>query len=241
MAEVEEQMKRRKTNASKVTRTINELLNAVKIVAAKDELIEKIEHVKSAIGSLGEVHDSIINLIPDEDKALVEEQFKWYNDYDLKATLAIKEARNLIESFHPTQKKQLTAQLDPHVKLAKLEIPKFASDYRNYLKWKSQFERYTRHCDDEVKYDYLYTNTQGAAHRIVTGTQKYQDAIFKLKEFGDVNYTLKLLIDDIRALNLVKKGDHSSFINLSHEVNKFKDRLEDLGKSKEVLNFRRFP
>ena len=167
----------------------------------------------------------------------VDTQMKWYEDYDQRSCKAIKEARDAIKLREQAVNTGSRPIAQPHVKLAKLEMQYFSSDYRNYLKWKSQFERYTKHCDDEVKYDYLYNYTKGNAHRIVTGTQKYSDAMLKLdKEFRDVNYILKLLIDDIRALNVVRKGDTVSFVNLSHEINKFRDRLTDMGKANEVEN-----
>ena len=62
-----------------------------------------------------------------------------------------------------------------------------------------------------MKYDYLYNYTKGGAHKIVSNTQMYTEAMLKLdKEFGDDNFILKLLIDDIRSLNDVKRGDYAS-------------------------------
>ena len=202
---MEEARKTRKTKASKLTRTINELLNAVSTRSANIELEEKIKNVKLAMNDVAIVNDEIIGLIPDDDKDTLEQQNRWYNDYDNRALMAIREARNLLED-KPDNRMS-------HIKLAKLEIPNFSGDYRNYMKWKSQFQRYTKQCDEEVKYDYLYRHSKGNAHKIVNGSQTYADAIAKLdKEFGDVNYTLKLLVDDIRAVNVVRRGDHLSFI-----------------------------
>ena len=47
---------------------------------------------------------------------------------------------------------------------------------------------------------------------------------------------MKLLIDDIRRLSIVRKGDYKAFENLSREVNGFRRRLHLMGKEDEVEN-----
>ena len=74
---MEEARKTRKTKASKLTRTINELLNAVSTRSANIELEEKIKNVKLAMNDVAIVNDEIIGLIPDDDKDTLEQQNRW--------------------------------------------------------------------------------------------------------------------------------------------------------------------
>ena len=85
----------------------------------KPEILEKIEKVKTTMDELGGIHDEIIDLLADEDAGAIEEQNKWYKEYDKKTSLAIKEARNAIEQREPTP--AIARPLaQAHVKLAKL-------------------------------------------------------------------------------------------------------------------------
>lgn len=45
---------------------------------------------------------------------------------------------------------------------------------------------------------------------------------------------MKLLIDDIRKLDIVKKGDLKVFVNLSQEINSFQSCFRLMGKESEV-------
>ena len=73
---MEELIKNRKTKAAKLTRVINELLNAVSTKSAIVELEEKISNVKIAMGDVASINDQIIDSLPDEDIEALERQYK---------------------------------------------------------------------------------------------------------------------------------------------------------------------
>ena len=147
--------------------------------------------------------------------------------------MAINEARKMINE--KTSKESNLRLMQPKIK--KLEVPMFYSDHRYYHKWKEQFERYTKELDDEARYDYMFAYTKGEAHEIIRNKRSYKDAIKGLdKEFGNETFIMKLLIEDIRAMPGVKKGDYKSFEKLACEVNGFKDRLLLLGKDADIDN-----
>ena len=150
-----EDIKKRRANiAKKVTRRINELLNGVKNVIEKEDIVEKINNVKYAVEELGVVQDELIGSIDDD--ANVDEETEWYDGYDVKANLAIKEGRRYLVC-----KETSVAALKQPIKLQKLEIPKFHSDTKSYFRWKEKFERFTAHFDLDSKYDYLFASTMG--------------------------------------------------------------------------------
>ena len=68
-----------------------------------------------------------------------------------------------------------------YVKLQKLEIPKYKSYPKNFHKWKGMFERYTKECGDEAKYDYLLAATEGEAQRYVENRSNFGEAMVKLE------------------------------------------------------------
>ena len=49
------------------------------------------------------------------------------------------------------------------------------------------------------------------------------------KEFGNKHVLMSLLIDDIKSLPVVRKGDFKAFERLSYEANAFRDRLWEMG------------
>ena len=74
----------------------------------------------------------------------------------------------------------------PQFKLKKIEMPTFNSDHRTYYKWKEQFDRYTQHLDDDMKYDYLLSYVKGDAHRLIQNKRTFHDAEQCLeKEYGN--------------------------------------------------------
>ena len=151
----------------------------------------------------------------------------------MKVILTITAAREYLDT---------DAQTSPiapstYVKIQKLKIPLFESHPRKYLKWKETFERYTVNLSDEVKYDYLVESTKGDAHNYVSNTSNYRDAIAKLdKQYGNKNLIMTLLIDDVRSLPPVRKGDFKGFEKLAYETNKFRNRLLEMGHEAEVEN-----
>ena len=121
---------KRRTNIAEVgTRRINELLNGVKNVIEKEDRVEKINKVKYAVEELGVVQDELIGIIDDD--ATVAEETEWYDGYDVKANLAIKDGRRYL-----VYKEASAAALKQPIKLQKLEIPKFHSDTKTFFRWK---------------------------------------------------------------------------------------------------------
>ena len=55
-------------------------------------------------------------------------------------------------------------------------------------------------------------------------------------QFGDKHFILKLLLEDIKSIPLVKSGDFIGFEKLSFRVNNFRDRLIEMGLINEVEN-----
>ena len=55
----------------------------------------------------------------------------------------------------------------------------------------------------------------------------------KLEEkYGNIHVITGILVDDIRSLRVVRKGDFNAFEALSNKVNEFHDRLQLMGKKK---------
>ena len=232
---MEDAKKHRTSKARIVTRRMNEVLNGIKSISLPGELNEKIHTLKNTMEELGKLQDEVILLIDESDQTTLETEENWYYEYDRKVNTAIKQGMIYIKDN--TKPPDVNPVTQSYVKLRKLEVPSFSSDRRNYLKWKVQFKRYTKHLDVETKYDYLFNYTKGDAHLIVCSKQNYPDAIGNLdKEFGNTHLIMKLLIDDIRNLHVVKKGDHKTFEILSREVNGFRDRLNLMSKEAEVEN-----
>ena len=224
-------IKKRRTNiAKKVTRRINELLNGVKNVIEKEDIVDKINNEKYAVVELGVVQDELIGSIDDD--ANVDEQTEWYDGFDVKANLAIKEDRRYL-----VYKETSVAALKQPIKLQKLEIPKFHSDTKSFFRWKEKFERYTAHLDPDSKYDYLFTSTTGDAYHYVENKNNYKEAMEKLEDYyGNVHTILGILIDEIKALPIVRNRDFKSFVILSFHVNDFHDRLKLMGLTNQADN-----
>ena len=168
---MEECKKTRTLKARKLTRRTNELLNALKIDAVKSDIEEKIRTLKFEIDELGTAQDALLSLVDANDKESVEREEKWYYDYDVKTNLVIKEASmHILNKFAPSDIRH-----PPYVRLKKSEIPKFDSNPKTFYKWKSIFERYTKECDEESKYEYLLTSTVGESFRYVENRMQCQN------------------------------------------------------------------
>ena len=88
-----------------------------------------------------------------------------------------------------------------------------------------------------MKYDYLLNYTSGDSHKLIQNKRTFVDAEQCLeREYGNTNYVMKLLIDDIRKLKIVKKNDFKAFEGLSRGANNFMDRLDLMGKSGDAEN-----
>ena len=123
------------------------------------------------------------------------------------------------------------------VKLKKLDVPKFNGDPRSFYKWKNIYERYTKNLSNEMKYDYLLASTEGEAKRYVENRLTYEAAIQKLEEkFGNIHMIMGILIDEIKSLPIVRKGDFRTFEQLSLRVNDFHDRLILMGRVDDAEN-----
>ena len=238
MATVEDAKKKRAGKARVVTRRVNEVLNALKSKLQEDEIVDKINNLKYAIGELGNLHDDVITIIEEAaapaDKApLLQTEDTWYNNYDKKVNLAIKEAREHIDLL----KEAADAKKKMPVKIKKLDVPKFKSEPKSYYKWKETFLRYTNGFDNEVRYDYLFSHTEGEAHTYVANRRTFQEAIDKLDEkFGNVHEIIGMLVDEVKSVPAVRRGDFVAFEKVSMLVNDFHDKLVLMGKDKEVEN-----
>lgn len=87
--------------------------------------------------------------------------------------LVIKEARGYIDELKEPEKAKKTTS----IKVKKLDVPKFDSDPKSYYKWKETFLRYTKEFEDEARYDYLFSHTEGEAHSYVANRCTFYEAI----------------------------------------------------------------
>ena len=56
-----------------------------------------------------------------------------------------------------------------------------------------------------MRYDYMINYTKGDANKMIKNKIDYEEAESCLeKEYGNVSYIMKLLIDDIRSMGLVR-------------------------------------
>ena len=125
----------------------------------------------------------------------------------------------------------------PPIKFKKLEIPKFNSDPKNFFKWKEKFERFTGHLDANSKYDYLFASTMGLAHHYVANKSDYNEAMERLIEkYGNVHMIMGILLEEIKAIPVVRKGDFRAFEQLTFKINDFSDRLKLMGLANEADN-----
>ena len=92
--------------------------------------------------------------------------------------VTIKDAREYLKIETETERMRKNSC----VKLKRLEVPKFKGDPKQFYKWKSIFDRYTKECDDNGKYDYLLEATEGESRRYVETRNTYDDAMEKLKQ-----------------------------------------------------------
>ena len=221
-----------------VTRRINELSNAVKCGVDGPELREKVGQVKEAMQNLGLVFDGYVTMFDETtEKGIIELAEKWYYEYDYRANCVINQANKLINPVKEIDKKETEVKPDKNVKLEKLKLPTFESCAKSYFRWKSTFERYVNHLDNQAKYDYLISHTKGKAHDYVINISDYEEAIAILDEkYGNKHVILKLLLDVIRKIQFVRKGDFVAFENLSFKVRNFKDRLVEMEMETEVEN-----
>ena len=145
----------------------------------------------------------------------------------------VKKAREYIEkNADATMSQPVT-----HVKLKKLELPKFNGDPKEYHKWKGIYDRFTNECDDETKYDYLLSSTTGEARRYVENKANFTEAIQRLDEkYGNIHTIMGVLIDEIKSLHTVRRGDFRAFEQFSLKVDEFYDRLKLMGKASDVEN-----
>ena len=232
---MEDVKKRRTAQAKLVTRRVTTLLNGINCEVPKDEIEEKINNLKSAVGQLGLIQDEIMVLLDGEDdRTVVETQENWYNSYNKKVIFAIKEAKSYILRISPPTAPSLPAA---HIKLKRLEIPKFDSDPKKFMKWKEIFERFTKGLDETTKYDYLLNCTLGEAQNYVSNRNDYDAAMAKLNEkYGNVHTLIGQLIDEIKMLPVTRKGDFKSFEHLSLRIQDFHDRLVLMGRERDVEN-----
>ena len=230
---MEDAKKNRSNAARKVTRKSNELLTAIKGEVHKNEVQEKIDSLKECMDELGIEHDKLMEYIVETDTDAITEEEKWYTVYDAKTNETVKKAREYIEKNADATRSQPVT----HVKLKKLELPKFNGDPKEYHKWKGIYDRFTNECDDETKYDYLLSSTTGEARRYVENKANFTEAIQRLDEkYGNIHTIMGVLIDEIKSLHTVRRGDFRAFEQFSLKVDEFYDRLKLMGKASDVEN-----
>ena len=216
---MEEAKKKRTIQARKVTRKTNELWNAIKGELHISDVQEKMGTLKYCMELLGEIHDEYVTLMDPADVDPLATAETWYTGYDTKTNEVIKVARDYIEnrnSNYDTEKKLA------HVRLKKLDVPKFDGDPKTFYKWKSVYERYTMNCDPETKYDYLLTSMTGEARRYVENKMTYDEAMARLDEkYGNVHIIIGILINEIKTLQVTRRGEFPAFEQLSSKVKMF--------------------
>ena len=212
--------KERSNQARTLTWRLKELYNSVKNNVSEIEVKEKISTVKYTFEELGDIQDKLLGVISEDDVATYTTNVKWYEDYDEKMNIGISNARIYIRQLLRNDNAELP------VKITKLSMPVFESEPKKYRKWINTFERYTNTLNSEIKYDYLLANTKGKANDLISNRGTYKEAIESLeKEFGNKHVIMSLLIDEIKSLPVVRKGDFKAFERLSYEANAFRDRL----------------
>ena len=223
---MEEAKKKRTNSARKVTRKSNELSSAVRAKLHIAEIQEKIGTLKYCMEDLGTVHDEYLSHIDpniDGNPEEIEKEEKWYMAYDAKTNDTIKTARVYVDESKSVAKAE--SEDAKQVKLKKIEVPCFSGIAKDYYKWKSIFERYMKNRDHETKYDYLLTSTTGEARKYVENKATYDEAITRLDEkYGNIHIIMGILINDVKSLHMVRKGDFKAFEQLSLKVDEFYDR-----------------
>ena len=228
--------KARSVKARVVSRRVNELINGIKGLLQVEDIDEKLKNLKLSHDELGALHDEVLTTMEeaDENADAFENETKWYDDYDMRVNKVVKMARTHMDEMKAARAKK---EEKIPVKVKKLEIPTFYSEPKKFYKWQETFLRFTKDFDDDTKYDYLLSHTEGEAHKYVENRREFRDAMFKLQEkFGNVHEIMGLLIDDVRQIPVLRKGDFNAFENLSLKVNDFHDRLILMGKRDEVEN-----
>ena len=229
---MEELKKARSSKARTLTRRLNELKTARTTGASREDVQERIMNAKYTFEQLGEAQDALLGGLGDnhdEWDACID----WYNGYDEKLNIGIAEARRYLLDLET----DCESRKKIPVKIKKLSIPIFDCDPKEYLKWKDIFVRYTKELSEEIKYDYLVESTKGKSKEIVSTRRHYADAMASLdKEYGNKHLIMNMLIDDIKKLPSVKRGDFKAFERLSHEANTFRQRLIEMGEAAECEN-----
>ena len=173
-------IKARNSKYRTVRRYAKELINAIDSKLTVCDIEHSIDKLILSFEELGKIQDGILD---DTDEEEHDDLISWYDAKNLEVNTTISQARNYIEDSKQTlsvdSKLSVSSYNDPY-KLEKLRIPKFKSDPKEYLKWKSIFERFTAKCDESVKYDYLFAHTEGDAHDYVNNRKTYSEAIQKL-------------------------------------------------------------
>ena len=228
---MEDVKKERANKARTLTRRIKELYNAINNRSSVVEVAEKISTVKFTFEELGDIQDKLLEILGEGDADAYDTNIKWYDAYDVKVNKEVSRGRGYIQDIEKSSKNE------PAVKLSKLSIPVFESDPKKYLKWKNTFERYTNTLNSEVKSDYLLSSTKGKSNDLVFNRSTYHEAIEILdKEFGNKHLIMGLLIDDLKSLPMVRRGDFRAFEKLSYDANAFRDRLQEMGLAAESEN-----
>ena len=161
---MENAKKERDKKAKVVRRRIKELLNSVKSECHATDVEKKVGTLNNAMEEVGPSHDKVMTYMKDDDA--VETEDSWYDELDCEVNKSIKIARDHIRKVAETNETSTNTKIEtPQFKLKKIEMSTFDSDHRTYYKWKEQFDRYTKHLDNEMKYDYLLNYTKGDAHK----------------------------------------------------------------------------
>ena len=83
----------------------------------------------------------------------------------------------------------------------------------------------------------MLTSTSGEAKRYVENKHTYKEAIDRLDEkYGNIHVIMGILINEIKSLQVVRRGDFRAFEQLSLKVDEFYDRLMLMGKGRDAEN-----
>ena len=226
-----------------VTRAVKELHELIaEEPPDKTSLVDGLETLSKRVGILEELQGDIEILLKIEDLADDQRETEEYFD---KAKVVRRKAAKLVSELNAKEDdndsqhgKHGQAGTGKHVKLPKLQLPKFAGDVTQFQEFWDQFEATVDKTDLPVvnKFTYLKNLLEGEAKATVEGLtltgDHYETACKILKE----RYGRKELVvfSHIQSLLTLKPADHlkdnlSKLKNLMDQVNIHVRSLETLG------------
>ena len=100
--------KQRSGKARVLTRRLNELLNGLSCLLQVEEIVDKMSNLKYTLCELGTFHDDLLTAIEEENAApdAIETENEWYNEYDKKVNIAVRQARSYVDDLKTAETKK---------------------------------------------------------------------------------------------------------------------------------------